>query len=109
MVTEICPSFIAMTILQYHDVRRHQHLNRSDIVTVQRLMEVLDHGLYFGLGSVRGRRKGEASIRSPATTFRKNHLHVVKFEISRSRWGRGQVCSPNEDAVGYRASVSTSA
>jgi hypothetical protein len=41
MVAEIWPSIVSMSILQDHDVRRHQRLDGSNVVTVKRFSGAL--------------------------------------------------------------------
>jgi hypothetical protein len=48
IVAEIWPSIISMSILQDHDISRHQRLDGSNVVTVKRLVKLLDDALYFG-------------------------------------------------------------
>src|SRR5713226_10129906 len=62
IVAKICPSLVAMSILQDHDVGRNECFDGCDITALQRLLELLNDALDPGLirtGSKDGSRKGD--------------------------------------------------
>src|SRR5882724_8259448 len=62
IVAKICPSLVAMSILQDHDIGRNDSFDGCDIMALQRLLELLNDALDPGLirtGSNDGSRKGD--------------------------------------------------
>lgn len=62
IVAKICPSLVAMSILQDHDIGRNQCFDYSDITALQGLLELLNDALDPGLirtDSKDGSRKGD--------------------------------------------------